>query len=57
MTDSLKNFCNIGTINNEFQITMVNKLFIPHFFDGETCWERCHPTFISKKRKVILNTS
>ena len=26
---------------------------IPHF-DGESCWERCHPTFISKKRKVIL---
>ena len=23
-------------------------------WEGNTVWERCHPTFISKKRKVIL---
>ena len=23
-------------------------------FEGNTCFERCHPTFISQKRKVIL---
>ena len=50
MTDSLKNFATWND-KNEFQIN--GRPIIPHF-DGETCWERCHPTFISKKRKVIL---
>ena len=50
MTDSLKNFATWND-RNEFEID--GRIINPHF-DGETCWERCHPTFISKKRKVIL---
>ena len=41
--------------NNEVQITVGKQTFtVNAHFDGETCWERCHPTFISKKRKVII---
>ena len=50
MTDSLKNFATWND-KNEFQIN--GRPIIPHF-DGESCWERNHPTFISKKRKVML---
>ena len=50
MSESLKNF---ATWNDKNEFLLDGRPIIPHF-DGETCWERCHPTFISKKRKVIL---
>ena len=54
MSDSLKSFASFNE-NNEVQITVGKQTFtVNAHFDGETCWERCHPTFISKKRKVIL---
>ena len=54
MTESLKSFASFND-RNEIQITIGNQIR-PVFLDlsGQTCWERCHPTFISKKRKVIL---
>ena len=54
MSDSLKSFASFKE-NDEVQITVGKQTFtVNAHFDGETCWERCHPTFISKKRKVIL---
>jgi hypothetical protein len=59
MSDSLKayaNYCDsYDATGDELRITIGKQTFPinPHF-DGETCWERNHPTFISKKRKVIL---
>ena len=54
MSDSLKSFASFNE-NDEVQITVGKQTFtVNAHFDGETCWERCHPTFISKKRKVIL---
>lgn len=50
MTDSLKKFASWND-RNEFEID--GRIINPHF-DGISCWERNHPTFISKKRKVIL---
>ena len=54
MTESLKSFASFND-RNEIQIKIGNQTR-PVFLDlqGQTCWERCHPTFISKKRKVIL---
>lgn len=54
MTESLKSFASFND-RNEIQIKIGNQIR-PVFLDlqGQTCWERCHPTFISKKRKVIL---
>ena len=54
MTESLKSFASYNE-RNEIQITIGNEIrpVLIHL-DGQTCWERCHPTFISKKRKVIL---
>ena len=50
MTNSLKKF---ASWNDKNQFEIDGRIIIPHF-DGVSCWERCHPTFISKKRKVIL---
>jgi len=50
MANSLKKF---ATWNDKNQFEIDGRIVIPHF-DGVSCWERCHPTFISKKRKVIL---
>ena len=54
MTESLKSFASYNE-RNEIQITIGNQIrpVLIHL-DGQTCWERCHPTFISKKRKVLL---
>ena len=59
MTGSLEEFGNLNR-SDEIRIKIDSEGItsfpvIPHF-DGETCWERCHPTFLSKKRKVILTT-
>ena len=51
--DSLQKFAehnNVDTVN----LTDIGEVH-PQF-QGESCWERNHPTFISKKRKVILTT-
>ena len=54
MTESLKSFASYNE-RNEIQITIENEIRpVSIHLDGQTCWERCHPTFISKKRKVIL---
>ena len=54
MTKSLKSFASYNE-RNEIQITIENEIRpVSIHLDGQTCWERCHPTFISKKRKVIL---
>ena len=50
MANSLKKF---ATWNDKNQFEIDGRIIIP-YFDGVSCWERCHPTFISKKRKVIL---
>ena len=50
MTETLKKF---ATWNDRNTFKLGESTIIPHF-DGETCWEKSHPTFISKKRKVIL---
>ena len=50
MTDSLRNF---AQLNDNQEIEINGTLLVPRL-EGETCWERQHPTFISKKRKVIL---
>ena len=57
MADSLEEFGNLNR-TDEIRIKIDSEGIssfpvFPHF-DGETCWERCHPTFLSKKRKVIL---
>ena len=51
MADALKKF---AEHNNRDTISITDIGEITPQFDGETCWERSHPTFISKKRKVIL---
>lgn len=51
MTETLKKF---AEWNNRFDTVKINDINVTPHFDGETCWERSHPTFISKKRKVIL---
>jgi len=51
MVDSLKKF---AEWNNQDTIEIPNVGIVSPHFDGETCWERTQPTFISKKRKVIL---
>ena len=54
MTESLKSFASFNS-KNEIQITIGNETRpVSIHLDGQTCWERCHPTFISKKRKVLL---
>ena len=54
MAESLKSFASFND-RNEVRITIEKQTFpVSVHLDGETCWERCHPTFISKKRKVIL---
>tara|TARA_B100001057_G_scaffold214081_2_gene214460 strand:+ start:17668 stop:18861 length:1194 start_codon:yes stop_codon:yes gene_type:complete len=56
MAESLKSFASFNDDSrDEVRVTIGKQTFpILTHFDGETCWERCHPTFISKKRKVIL---
>ena len=56
MAESLKSFASFsGDSRDEVRVTIGKQTFpVLTHFDGETCWERCHPTFISKKRKVIL---
>lgn len=57
MADSLRAFARFSDNSNEIRITIGKQTFpVRPFFEGETCWERAHPTFISKKRKVILTT-
>tara|TARA_B100001175_G_scaffold127823_1_gene108765 strand:+ start:11428 stop:12573 length:1146 start_codon:yes stop_codon:yes gene_type:complete len=53
MTDSLRHF---ATLNDNQEIVINNGPPIVPRFEGETCWERNHPTFISKKRKVLFTT-
>lgn len=50
MSDSLKNFAHWNSVDK----LVIDGVEVNPTFDGETCWERNHPTFISKKRKVIL---
>ena len=50
MSDSLKSFAHWNNVDK----LVIDGLEVHPTFDGETCWERNHPTFISKKRKVIL---
>jgi hypothetical protein len=52
MADALKKFANQNPTPDTVNLDNLGEIH-PHF-DGESCWERSHPTFISRKRKVIL---